>query len=519
MAIVTETEVSHSTAEALQEKTNVGLNGRGNSLHEKEKQNQHHQYQHQHQQHHRSAGQKLRSKYRHVAAYHSEVKPSCLSRETEKTPSFLGFRNLMVIVLIVMNLRLVVENFMKYGVLICIRCHDYRKQDLMLGAVLYALVPCHLFVAYLIELAAAQLVKGAIGRVKRDESSSCTSKELSALQTTWAYVAFAHTVNASLCLLVTTYVVYYYIHHPGIGTVCQLHAIIVWLKNCSYAFTNRDLRHAVLNPSPDNRLPEIYMSCPYPHNVTISNLSYFWLAPTLVYQPVYPRTERVRWSFVAKRVLELVGLGVFIWIISAQYAAPVLRNSLDKVAMLDWVSILERMMKLSTISLVIWLAGFFALFQSFLNALAEVMRFGDREFYSEWWNSPSVGSYWRSWNRPVYHFMKRHIFSPLVGRGWSPFAASLVVFTFSAVLHEVLVGIPTHNIIGVAFAGMMLQLPLIAATLPLEKMNGQAGKIIGNCVFWLSFCLVGQPLGALLYFFAWQAKYGSVSKQVLSQGQ
>ncbi|KAK2855640.1 hypothetical protein FQN49_004985 [Arthroderma sp. PD_2] len=297
-----------------------------------------------------------------------------------------------------------------------------------------------------------------------------------------------------------------------------MHAIIVWLKNCSYAFTNRDLRHAVLNPSPDNRLPEIYKSCPYPHNITISNLSYFWLAPTLVYQPVYPRTDRIRWSFVAKRVLEFGGLGVFIWIISAQYAAPVLRNSLDKVAMLDWVSILERIMKLSTISLIIWLAGFFALFQSFLNALAEVMRFGDREFYHEWWNSPSVGAYWRSWNRPVYHFMKRHIFSPLIGRGWSPFAASLVVFTFSAVLHEVLVGIPTHNIIGVAFAGMMLQLPLIAATVPLEKMKGQTGKIIGNSIFWLSFCLVGQPLGALLYFFAWQAKYGSVSKRGLTPG-
>lgn len=65
---------------------------------------------------------------------------------------------------------------------------------------------------------------------------------------------------------------------------------------------------------------------------------------------------------------------------------------------------------------------------------------------------------------------------------------------------------------GVAFAGMLFQLPLIAATLPLEKMNGHTGKIIGNSVFWVSFCLVGQPLGALLYFFAWQAKYGSVSK-------
>lgn len=57
---------------------------------------------------------------------------------------------------------------------------------------------------------------------------------------------------------------------------------------------------------------------------------------------------------------------------------------------------------------------------------------------------------------------------------------------------------------------MMFQIPLIAVTLPLEKMK--SGKVIGNSIFWVSFCLVGQPLGALLYFFAWQAKYGSVSK-------
>lgn len=50
--------------------------------------------------------------------------------------------------------------------------------------------------------------------------------------------------------------------------------------------------------------------------------------------------------------------------------------------------------------------------------------------------------------------------------------------------------------------------------MPLEKMQGINGKIIGNCIFWISFCLVGQPLAALLYFFAWQAKYGSVSKLI-----
>ncbi|KAJ2965296.1 hypothetical protein NQ176_g10684 [Zarea fungicola] len=38
-------------------------------------------------------------KYRHVEATHSLVRPSCLSHDSNASPSFLGFRNLMVIVL------------------------------------------------------------------------------------------------------------------------------------------------------------------------------------------------------------------------------------------------------------------------------------------------------------------------------------------------------------------------------------------------------------------------------------
>ncbi|KAJ5045436.1 hypothetical protein NUH16_002253 [Penicillium rubens] len=381
---------------------------------------------------------KKRSKYRHVAAYHSESRPSSLSREADVLPNFLGFRNLMVLVLGKGRQGI-------YGVLICIKCHDYRRQDVVLGSILFASVPCHLLVAYIIELSAATAAKQTVGRQKKTEKEKEHDQKV--FQSTWPYTAFLHTLNATLCLAVTSFVVYFYIHHPGIGTICQLHAIIVWLKNCSYAFTNRDLRLALLNPSADPGLPKIYSSCPYPRNITINNLAYFWLAPTLVYQPVYPRTASIRWSFVAKRLAEFVGLAVFIWLLSAQYAAPVLRNSIDKIAVMDIASILERVMKLSTISLIIWLAGFFALFQALLNALAEVMRFGDREFYTDWWNSSSLGMYWRSWNRPVYLFMKRHVYSPLVGRGWSPLAASGMVFTLSAILHEMLVGIPTHNFI------------------------------------------------------------------------
>jgi len=458
------------------------------------------------------ARSKLKRKYKHVEALHSKSQPSCLSHESETSPSFLGLRNLMVLVVIVMNLRLVLENFKKYGILITLKS-DVRSTDIKAGLLLYFLTPCHLFVAYIIERVAMENARGVVGRRKRSDAGMDApenEKDRKDFYNTWWWIAAAHTINATLGLVVSTVVVYTVIYNPGIGAMCELHAVVVWLKTCSYAFTNRDLRHAMLNPTYSASLPEIYSKCPYPQNITISDLCYFWWAPTLVYQPYYPRSDRVRGTFVLKRFSEVVGLSVFIWLATAQYAVPVLQNSTAKMAALDFPSILERIMKLSTISLIIWLAGFFALFHSFLNGLAEVMRFGDRNFYEDWWNSTDLRSYWNTWNKPVYHFMRRHVYSPLRGRGLSNAAATFWVFTFSGVLHELVIGVPTHNILFVAFFAMLFQLPLMLVTDPLSKSPGNTGKVIGNCVFWVSFVLVGQPVAALVYFFAWQSKYGSI---------
>jgi diacylglycerol O-acyltransferase 1 len=339
----------------------------------------------------------------------------------------------------------------QYGVLICIGCHDFRRWDLLLGLGLYFLIPCHLFLAYVIEAVAA---KQAIGSKKQSESSEKTrgpSKEQAAkFWWTWVLIAWFHSINVVVALAYMSYVVYYHVNHPLIGTITELHAIIVLLKTYSYAFTNRDLRHAFLHPSDDDlaTVPEIYSTCSYPDNITMGNLVYFWWTPTLVYQPVYPRTDKIRWVFVFKRLVEAFCLGVFIWFISAQYAAPLMKNAIEKFETRDYSGILERVLKLSTISLVIWLAGFFAFFQSTLNALAEITRFGDRSFYDDWWNSESLGVYWKTWNKPVYHFFKRHVYMPMVGRGYSSKVAGMTVFFISAVLHELLVGVPTHNIIG-----------------------------------------------------------------------
>ncbi|PSR94231.1 MBOAT, membrane-bound O-acyltransferase family-domain-containing protein [Coniella lustricola] len=478
----------------------------------------------------------LSKKYRHIAAIHCASQPSTLSHDAAATPSFLGFRNLGLIVLIAGNLRLLIENIQKYGVLICVRCHDFRKQDLQVGLILYTLVPCCLLIAYLIELFAGfeartqrlRLYNKRFGNDTRGEKddqasdapardgrTSPTEDEQARFRMTWYIIAALHACNISIGLVITSWAVYYYVNHPLIGTMVEMHAIIVWLKTASYALTNRDLRHAHLHPQTGEleSIPELYKTCPYPENVTFGNLCYFWWAPTLIYQPVYPRTDKIRWVFVAKRLLEVVGLCVVMWLLSAQYAAPTLQNSLRAWREWDVAAMVERVLKLSTISLVIWLAGFFALFQSFLNALAEVTRFADRSFYDDWWNSDSLGTYWRTWNKPVSNYFRRHVFSPLMGRGYSFHFAASVVFSLSALLHELAVGIPTHNVIGVAFIGMLIQLPLIGFTKRFEKANSPTRKMIGNCIFWVTFTTFGQPFAALCYFYAWQIKFGSISEK------
>ena len=46
------------------------------------------------------------SQYRHIAVVHARQRTSCLSHDSTSTPSFLGFRNLMVIVLSRLQLQL-----------------------------------------------------------------------------------------------------------------------------------------------------------------------------------------------------------------------------------------------------------------------------------------------------------------------------------------------------------------------------------------------------------------------------
>lgn len=152
----------------------------------------------------------------------------------------------------------------------------------------------------------------------------------------------------------------------------------------------------------------------------------------------------------------------------------------------------ERLLKLSIPNLYVWLLMFLAIFHCWLNLLAEVTRFADREFYKDWWNSKDFADYWRRWNLPIHNFFNRHVHKPLLRLGVPRLWAGQIVFLISALAHEYVINTALHvRWTGVVTAGFLLQIPLIYLTMQPVFWRR---RTLGNCFFWFSFCFTGQPV-------------------------
>ncbi|KAF9968619.1 hypothetical protein BGZ70_001355 [Mortierella alpina] len=439
--------------------------------------------------------------YRHAFPVHTKNIPSPLSKEAPPE-SYRGLVNLGMLLLFGNNVRLVIENYQKYGVLISMPGSKVSKEDWILTGLSHILLPLNVLLGLQLERWAK---KSAMGHRKRLADATAALKNgnmdikdpkqafkqvkgiEAAARSSQRLFGWLHALNVILIISWPSYMSYFKIFHPFMSITCLMNATIQFLKMTSFSLVNQDLRAAYIFDLPEDNFHhltrvhdansgttttqrgEVYQyDVQYPDNITFMNVAYFWFAPTLCYQPSYPRTTVFRKSFFLKRVGEMITCVGMMYFLIEQYATPTLQNSVRAVDQLAFGTMLERVLKLSTTS--------------------------------------SVGRYWALWNRPVYVFFKRHVYLPLISGGTSPLTAMFVIFTISAILHEVLIGFPTHMLYGYAFAGMFAQIPLIALTRPLEKWRG-TGTGLGNMIFWVSFTILGQPACALLYYYHWTKRH------------
>lgn len=453
------------------------------------------------------------------APVHTQPRFSLLSSERITFSNQTGLLTLVFIVLAATNFRLVLENMIKYGLrfnpltFLSAAINPAGNVWLLLcwPALLFftlsALViekAAYWFLVLAIRAQDAEAKREVGKRSRRDRHSGAWAE---------AFVAVLNLINTSATLLIPCGVIHYTNAEPLPSFVLTTAATVLWLKLVSYAHVQWSIRcsrrrhphrrcpgesHSGVEPQGIEEDGDVY----YPANLTVGNILYFVAAPTLCYQLSYPRSPRVRMRWLLRRILMLfAALSMMLFIIE-QYIEPTIDNSLKPLQEMDWLRMVERVLKLSIPTLYFWLAMFYALFDLWLNIVAELTRFGDREFYKEWWNATTLGEYWRLWNMPVHKWMVRHVYFPSLRAGLPKFAAGVVVFFVSAVFHELLVGVPLHMLKGWAFWGIMAQVPLMWVTEILKRRF--KNDRVGNVIFWVSFCFLGQPLAEILYFHDWR---------------
>lgn len=126
------------------------------------------------------------------------------------------------------NMRLIMENFMKYGVLIKFGGGGFNPSDVKFGTILYASIPLELFISYAIEHFAALQAKASLGKAKKSDGKVVPQKAF------WGLISFLHALNATVWLVLANYIVYYHIHAPLVGTACEFHAGKSILMSCRH---------------------------------------------------------------------------------------------------------------------------------------------------------------------------------------------------------------------------------------------------------------------------------------------
>lgn len=67
---------------------------------------------------------------------------------------------------------------------------------------------------------------------------------------------------------------------------------------------NRDLREIYLE---NDKLGKKTNNCPYPGNISLKNYTYFLFAPTLCYEPEYPRSGPFRPKYFLIKTFHAIG--------------------------------------------------------------------------------------------------------------------------------------------------------------------------------------------------------------------
>ncbi|XP_037895967.1 sterol O-acyltransferase 1 [Glossina fuscipes] len=269
------------------------------------------------------------------------------------------------------------------------------------------------------------------------------------------------------------------------GIVLQLETIRLLMKMHAFVRTNipRVLHGKVKT---DDQLTQHAIAIAFP---SFSWYLYFLFAPTLVYRDFYPRSSRIRWKFALSRFMEVVAIAFLYSYICECYIVPNFSDFGKHSFNISFITV-KLFASLMPFTMIL-LTGFYMILHAWHNFTAELLRFGDRMFYKDWWTASNYDTYYRKWNVIVHDWLYEYIYKDFyiyVFKG-SKFLSSLVVFWISALFHDIPLCFSLH----LFFPAICIFLGLLGVLLVF--ITRLAPKNFGNFALWFSL-IVGN--GALV---------------------
>ncbi|XP_056605936.1 sterol O-acyltransferase 2 isoform X2 [Triplophysa dalaica] len=227
---------------------------------------------------------------------------------------------------------------------------------------------------------------------------------------------------------------------------------------------------------------------------------YFLFCPTLIYREAYPRNSHIRWNYVGKNFLKILGSVFYLYFILVRLCIPVFMNKSSQA--FSTRTLILALFHATFPGMLILMLGFYAFLHCWLNAFAEMLSFADRMFYKDWWNSTSFTNYYRTWNIVVHDWLYYYGYRDLLWLLGQKFRsmATLSVFALSALVHEYVFTLGFgffYPVMFCTFAGIGVVFNF--------TLNDKRKSPVWNVIMWT--CLfIGQGVHVCLYCLEWYAQ-------------
>ncbi|KAL1272245.1 hypothetical protein QQF64_028107 [Cirrhinus molitorella] len=295
--------------------------------------------------------------------------------------------------------------------------------------------------------------------------------------------------QTSMLGIFPVYTVLHYQLPPASRFIIILEQIRFVMK--SYSFI-RETTPAVLTSTPQKGES--------PHYPSLSSYLYFLFCPTLIYREVYPRNPYIRWNYVGVNFMKILASLFYLYFILVRLCIPVFRNKSNQP--FSTRTLILAVFHAAFPGMLMLMLGFYGFLHCWLNAFAEMLRFADRMFYNDWWNSTSFANYYRTWNIVVHDWLYYYSYKDflwLTGQKLRS-VATLLVFAVSALVHEYAFTLGFgffYPVMFCTFAGIGVVFNF--------AMNDKRKSPVCNIIMWT--CLfIGQGVHVSLYCLEWYAQ-------------